>query len=403
MTRIATIALTLLVLAAGVSAATGTVDAVAPSDPSKTGADTAEDATEEVADADADDDDNRPIVNIDLGPVTGALEDLIATLKAFTGGENLADILTRVIFYPFLLLGKAILDFIIALLMVTPDVHPNPAVEEVYRQTLLAAIGLSSLGILWSGITLILGEPLGLSTRQAKHVLPRLLAALIFSMVGLHFLQLTVEFTNLLVDAFRPHDLVLAFTEMAGMVSGGLVLSWAVNSVLLLVVAAAFIIRNVYIMFIAAISPLIAVAWAIPGYPRRMADTFIGSYITALAMGPLDVLVLRFAIALYEGNGVTLPVDNWIYGTAALILLLLVPFQLYGASQSIVGMGYAVAGGISSKAKDLSKQNQQKAAHKPLEPRDSALGSTTAPPVRHSREPRQTSSSEYTGTTYYDD
>jgi hypothetical protein len=111
-------------------------------------------------------------------------------------------------------------------------------------------------------------------------------------------------------------------------------------------VTVVFIIRGAYILFVAAISPLIALAWAIPP-TKQYADTFISGWFTALAMAPLDVLVLRFVLELFQGQyGVLTSVDNWVFGTAGLILLVLVPQQLYGVSQSALGLSYALGRGM---------------------------------------------------------
>jgi hypothetical protein len=125
-----------------------------------------------------------------------------------------------------------------------------------------------------------------------------------------------------------------------------------VNSALLLVVVVMFIIRNVYIMFVAAISPLLALTWSIPK-AKRYADTFIAGWWTALAMAPLDMLVLKFSFAMLEGNGASIPasISNWILGVAAFSLLIIVPYQLYGASQAAIGQAYVVSQGVKSRAK----------------------------------------------------
>ena len=90
-------------------------------------------------------------------------------------------------------------------------------------------------------------------------------------------------------------------------------------------------------------------------------------------MAPLDVLVLKFVMAMLEmpvGSGLQ-GLSNWMYGIAGFTLLLWVPYQLYGASQAAVGQAYSVAGGVKARYRrhqkrkrheellESKKQNQQ--------------------------------------------
>ncbi|MFB1064809.1 hypothetical protein [Natrinema sp. H-ect4] len=297
------------------------------------------------------DDEDGPI--IDLSGVTGAIEDLIEDFQEFTGSwdETLKEILIAVIFEPFRLVAQQLLNFLSIILMHTPDIYPNPAVEDVHSDVLLVTYLLSGIGFMIAGLLYITGPLFGISYSEVRMVLPRIGAALIFSTISLPLLQYAVELSNALVYAFAPAQLSMSITELAGL-STGLVLAWVVNSALLLVVVVMFIVRNVYIMFVAAISPLLALAWSIPK-AKRYADTFIAGWWTALAMAPLDMLVLKFSFAMLEGNGASIPasISNWILGVAAFSLLILVPYQLYGASQAAIGQAYVVSQGVKSRAK----------------------------------------------------
>ena len=297
------------------------------------------------------DDDGGPI--IDLSGVTEAIEDLIQDFQEFTGSwdETLKEILIAVIFEPFRLVAQQLLNVLSTILMHTPDIYPNPAVEGVHSDVLLVTYLLSGIGFMIAGLLYITGPLFGVSYSEVRMVLPRIGAALIFSTISLPLLQYAVELSNALVYAFAPAQLSMSITQLAGL-STGLVLAWVVNSALLLVVVVMFIIRNVYIMFVAAISPLLALTWSIPK-AKRYADTFIAGWWTALAMAPLDMLVLKFSFAMLEGNGASIPasISNWILGVAAFSLLIIVPYQLYGASQAAIGQAYVVSQGVKSRAK----------------------------------------------------
>ncbi|MDY6771376.1 MAG: hypothetical protein SV186_05495, partial [Candidatus Nanohaloarchaea archaeon] len=92
------------------------------------------------------------------------------------------------------------------------------------------------------------------------------------------------------------------------------------------------------LMFGAAIAPLLAVAWAIPG-AKRYADPLISAWWAALLIGPLDMMILRLLLALLDpGNGI----PHYIYAFAGLTLLLIVPYIVFSASGTMTG----VAGGL---------------------------------------------------------
>jgi len=311
--------------------------------------------------------------------IVAAINDLKQTIKEQFGGESLGDAIVRAFFGPFLALAQALLEFLVDLLTTTPDVYPNEAVEDVHRRALQVTMLLASPAFMLAGLLYMTGPLFGIEYAQVRKVLPRLLVALAFATVSLPLLQLAVELTQALTTAFGPSGRFISLPEVVGL-SSGLVLVWFVQSILLLVVTVAFVIRAVYIMFVAAISPLIALAWAIPR-AKRYADSFIAGWFTALAMAPLDVLVLRFVLEVYQGaNGVTLPVDNWVYGTAGLVLLVLVPYQLYGASQSALGMGYAVGRGIKKQYREYRSSQRQE--------RSSSTARSTAPSEGRPRQNR---------------
>jgi hypothetical protein len=303
-------------------------------------------------------DNGDTIVNIDLDSVTDAISELTGLIDDFTEDQTLTEILLDVLFNPFRSLGEALLQVVVQLLTTTPSVHPNPAVEEIHRQVLILVIMLSVLAFIAAGILHMIGPVLGITYSQVRLILPRIIIALAFSTVSLPLLQLSVEFTDALIHAFQPGFFEQSFTEMIGL-STGVILAVVIQSLLLVAVAAVMIIRMVYIMFVAAISPLLALMWSLPRI-RRYADTFIAGYFAALIIAPLDVLVLRFSLALMDGNGTTLlqSASNWILGIASLTLLLLVPYQIWGASQTIVGKATKTASKTINKTQKNQEQNK---------------------------------------------
>lgn len=279
----------------------------------------------------------KPVLTVLLAAV------LIPGVAAAQGNGGILDLL----FSPFLRMAEALIDVLVSVLTTTPTIHPNPPVEIIHRLTLVVAFASSALVLIAAGLYYISGTYLGVSYQQVRLILPRLIIGLAFATVSLPVLQIGVELSDALVQAFRPTD-PFQVQQLAGL-STGLVLVWFINAWLLLAVVLLFVFRSVYLLFVAAISPLIALAWAFPN-TRPYAESFISGWFVLLAVAPLDVLVLRFNLALLQGSGALglQPVSNWILGVASFALMLWIPAQLYGISQSLVGRSTGLAGGTQS-------------------------------------------------------
>jgi hypothetical protein len=302
-----------------------------------------EDPTTTTTEEPSDDEESEDtIINIDLDEVTDAINGL---------DDQFKDALFAVLFKPFRTAAQLLVKSLVVVLTNTPSVYPNPAVEEIHRTTLLVTYMLSGLGFMAAGLLYIVGPILGVSYGQVRMILPRMIAALVFGSVSLPLLQYGVELSDALVIAFMPSGLSMSIPELVGL-GAGVALAAVVNAWLLLAVVVLFIVRAVYIMFVAAISPLLALMWSLPK-ARRYADTFIGGWFAALLMAPLDVLALRFSMALMQGNGSTAfqGLSNWVLGVASLVLLLWIPRQLYGASQAAVGQAYAVTSSVKNRVR----------------------------------------------------
>lgn len=326
-------------------------------------------ATTPVPEDDEDDEEDDSETVIDFSGLSSAIDDLVDEIADFTGtwDTTLEELLTGVLFHPFNILAQQLVRQFTTVLTNTPSVYPNPVVEEIHRDTLLVAYTVAGLVLPATGILYMYGSVLGVSYQEVRMILPRFITGLVFATVSLPLLQYTVEFSDALVYAFAPSGLTMSVTQVAGL-SVSLVLVWVINAFLLLALVVVFIIRSVYILFVAAISPLLALAWAFPK-TKRYADTFISGYWTALAMAPLDVLVLKFILSLLtaQGSGVQ-GLSNWILGVAGFTLLLWVPYQLYGASQAILGQAYVVSRSVKTRVKQRKQmQKQQEYRSKRLE------------------------------------
>ncbi len=301
----------------------------------------------------------KSVVLIQLDDLFEEIAELSGDFDEFTEtwDSQLQDTISQTLFRPFYNLLEPLIGAVVNALTTTPRVHPNPAVSEIHSQLLLIAFILATLVFAAAGILYITGPILGISYREARQILPRAFLGLALATVAPQLFQLTVDLSDALIHALEPGDLGLNVKTMAG-IEASIVLAWLVNSFLLLGVAAVLIIRMVYIMFVTAISPLIALAWSIPRL-RKYADTFLGGYVAALLIAPLDLIVLKFSFALLQGNGTTAlqSVSNWVLGVASFTLLLIIPYQVWGASQMLVGKARQTTSTLITRARQ-TRQTQ---------------------------------------------
>lgn len=333
------------------------------------------------------DEEDDDVTIVDLSEVADALEDLLNELDSFTDDwdQILADTLKTVFYEPFQVLAGALISPVITLLTTTPTVHPNPAVEDVHGDVLLVTYLLSGLVFAAAGLLHMIGPVLGVSYREARKILPRVVLALVFASVSLPLLQLGVDLADALTQAFKPDFFATSFQQLIGL-GAGVILAYVIQAILLVFVAVLFVIRDVYILFAAAISPLLALVWSVPR-AKRYADTFIAGWFAALMIAPLDMLVLKFSFALMSGagTGAVQSISNWILGVASLVLLLLVPKQVWDASQAAVGMSYTVSQGVkqrmNSDDKDslLDKEQRQRLRENRRKRRKSSASSSSYP------------------------
>lgn len=289
--------------------------------------------------------------------IAEALSNLIETIEEFTEDwdHTLQEVLTAVLFHPFRFLAQQLIEQAAILLTNTPTIHPNSAVEQVHQQVLLVTYLLSGLAFTTAGILHMIGPILGISYSQVRKILPRVVLALVFGTVSLPLLQYAIDLTDALTQAFAPSQLTITFHQMVGLQSG-LVLVYLINSVLLLALLAIFVMRAIYIMFGAAISPLLALMWSIPRV-KPYADTFISGWFSALLIAPLDMLAFKFIMALLNPSFTTPLQDlsNWLLGIAGFLLLLFIPYQVWSASQAALGAAYGLGNTIK---KQVLKQKR---------------------------------------------
>jgi len=309
-------------------------------------------------------DDGSEAPDITVNETTGVTEDdpgiLGSVIQGFTdaGKNGILDILKTFVLNPFLFLVNALVQEAATILVWTPDVTGNSAVSDIHKLSLTVTFGFAALALTGIGLLYQLGPVFGISYQEVRVLIPRLAVALAFGVISLPLLQLTVELTNTLIIAFKPGFDDIGIGSMVG-TGVGLLLVVIIDALLLLAVIIVYLVRDVYLLFIASISPLIALAWALPR-TRRYAAAFIGGWWTALAMAPLGMLVLRFVFALMNSSGgAGAQIANWLYGIAGFTLLLFIPYQLYGASQALTMQGFQTAGTLKQRTITRYRQTQR--------------------------------------------
>lgn len=249
-------------------------------------------------------------------------------------------------FLPYRKIVQALINELIDVLTVSVEIYPNPPVETIHTLTLVVAVAASTLVVAASGFYHITGREFGLSYEDVRSILPRLIIWLGFAVVALPLLQIGLDLADAFVQAFRPQD-TLNVEQLAGL-TAGFVVVWFIDAWLLLALVILLVGRYIYLVFLAAVAPLIAVGWALPG-TRPYARSFASAWWALLAVAPADILVLRFAVTMVEGSGETgiQAVSNWVIGIGAFGLMLWIPYQLLLVSQGLVG-GRNLAGRIRS-------------------------------------------------------
>lgn len=319
--------------------------------------------------------------------VIESIEDLVEEFQDFAGNfkNNLVDAITTALIQPFQNLSQESVEVVADLLMTTPSVDSNPAVQDVHGDVLIVTYLLGGLAFMAAGILYMIGPVLSVSYQEVRLILPKLVVALVFASVSLPLLELAVDFINALTGAFAPSQPNLSFQEIVGLGTGIAIVA-VIQASLLLIVVVLFILRAVYIIFVAAISPVLALMWSLPK-TSKYAESFIGGWFAALMIAPLDMLVLKLSLALMRGSatGGLEGVANWMFGIAALTLLVLIPKQVWGTSQAAVGQVSTFVKGASKRYRDAKKLRESS----DVEGQQVRLRDTARPPRYQSPTPPQ--------------
>jgi hypothetical protein len=268
---------------------------------------------------DEEDDGGDTIIDIDLDPIEDAIDDL---------SDNIVEKIQNAVFGPFEALAAVLVDILTHLFTSYPQIQPNDAVQDVHRLTLIATFSLGTLTVILAGLLFQVGPLFGVSYRQVRMLLLRVLLALVFGTVSPFLLQYAVELADALTLAFKPENPGFISTVR---LTGGLAIVSVLNAFLLVAVAALFVVRDFYLLFAAAASPLIALGWALP-YTRRFASSLIGVFWGFLLIGPLDMIAFHLILELLATGGET---PAWLTALGGFVMLLYMPYIVLTAGQGM--------------------------------------------------------------------
>lgn len=289
------------------------------------------DATATPCSHDDSDDGGGPIVNVELGPLVEKLDQILDFLTG-AGDYVLTDVLTDAIlaavFEPVRRLLEVVVNLIAGLLTWYPQVYPNEDVADVHRVSLGIAALFTVVVFLVAAVLHLVQDWLSFTPSPVLwKIVPRAVVAVGLSTVSLPFIQHLVDGTVIVAHLFLSRDVsILAGTS----VTGGLLIAGVINVVLLVLVAALYVLKGLFVLYVAGLSPLILLAWSTP-WTRKYAAVFVKGFTTALLVAPLSAAAFRLSIGLLEPGSVA-ELPDWILGMAMLILLLVVPWMVWSAS-----------------------------------------------------------------------
>jgi hypothetical protein len=302
-----------------------------------------------------DEESDEPTIDIDLDGITDAIDDLADDFDDFTDNwtEDLADVIKQVIFEPFRALAEVLVDILTHALTSYPDVGSNSDVRSLHSLSFRITLAAGGVVVAAAGILYMIGPVFGIGYAQVRTLLPRIIVAVMFGAVSTTLLQYSVDMAEAVTYAFQPANPTLASSLR---LTGELVLVAVLESMLLLGLVLVFLIRDFYILFAAAIAPLIALGWSFP-YAKKYADSMIGTYWAALLIGPVDMVLFRFTLSLLETEGGGTP--HWLLAAAGILVMIWMPYQMYGASQA-AGSGFRrMMSGAKRKVRNERRRQRQ--------------------------------------------
>jgi len=257
-----------------------------------------------------------------LEAIREALEEIAYFLR--NSDQILADALVSVVTDTFQRLAEILIDSLTYLFVNYPSLTSERLLDlhaEIFRLSLM----VGGAFLVWIGFLHVAGRLHGV--RPTVY----LLTALVVGGVSPWLLDYLARFSSVVALSLRPAETGL--TEIMGIWSG-LVVVTIVNSSLLLAIVTVFVVRDIFLMFVAVSSPFLGLLLVFP-YTRRYAASLLGAVGGFLLIGPLNMIVFRLMLTFYSTEAGELP--QWIWGLGGLVLMLGIPYVVLSSGLQAAG------------------------------------------------------------------
>ncbi|MDY6771108.1 MAG: hypothetical protein SV186_04085 [Candidatus Nanohaloarchaea archaeon] len=309
---------------------------------------TAEDNTEDGEDG------GSTIINIELDRVVDKLQEVLDFFGRMN--ELMYETMVSVMFDPFRNLLQDLVDFIGSIIVFYPQVYPNEDVETVHQVSMGIAALFTVVVFAAAAVMHMVQDWLSFNpTPTLWKTVPRVFVALGLSTVSLPFIQHLINGSVAVSHLFLPND-VASYAVMA--TTSGLLLMAVLNAVLLFLVSLLYVLKGLFVMYVAALSPLILLAWSTP-WTRKYAAVFLKGFTSALLVAPLGAAAFRLTLALLE-MGPKTQIKDWLLASTSFLLLLVIPVIVWSASGQMVRQ----AGKFSSGARRVVTREMRDSTRK---------------------------------------
>lgn len=285
------------------------------------------------------------IVNIDIGAIVEAIENLLNEVKDFKG--SLDDIIVqaglKLLVEPFQHLAQLLSDVFTHVIVSYPDVKHSDVLEVhhlVFQLTLLLAVPV----FIWIGFRHMTG--------RADGIRPTVELVVVLAAGGLSpwLLYYPVELSRLASQALRPEGVSIVGSLSVSLTTA--VIIWF-QALILLALVILFVVRSFYLLWYVAAAPLIfLLTYFTP--TRKFASPLSGLFVGFLLMAPLDLIAYQLVLALLDMRGGA-AVPQYIWGLGGYFVMLALPYQILASSSSLIMPALLFAQSAAGKAGDRVK------------------------------------------------
>lgn len=292
----------------------------------------------------AEEEDNT-IINIDIGAIVSAIEDLLREVQTLRG--SLTDIIVqaglKLLVEPFQLLAQLLSDVFTHVIVSYPDVKHSDVLEVhhlVFQLTLLLAVPV----FIWIGFQHMTGRADGIRPTV------ELVVVLVLGGLSPWLLHYPVQLSELASQALRPDGVSIVGSLSVSLTTA--VIIWF-QAIILLALVILFVVRSFYLLWYTAAAPLIFLLTYFEP-TRKFASPLSGLFVGFLLMAPFDLIAYQLVLALLDMRGGA-AVPQYIWGLGGYFVMLALPYQILSSSSSLVFPALVFSKDVAGKAGDRVK------------------------------------------------